>query len=301
VTTWPLTSNNGPMRPNIARQLWMRLETINAVTYFCAECREAPGALGLRGFWMGYFGSRAAPLGAVPPGVVEATFYNFHPDRVRRAIPEAWAIAAPAALVRMRAKAAAAALRRLLGDETAERLAIDVNPAMTEAIWHGDAAGRPLFAANRDLDPPDDVVARLWWSATTMREHRGDGHVALLVGAGLDGCEVHVLASGDRNVDPELFQRSRGWSADDWQAAVDRLASRGLVTHHGEFTAAGRELLAEIEHRTDELAERPYAALGDEGVVALVEALGPPARTIAASGEVMYPNPMGLPRPDDGD
>jgi len=277
------------------------VETINAVTYFCDECREAPSALGLRGFWMGYFGSRAAPLGPVPPGVVEATFYNFHPDRVRRAIPEAWSIAAPAALVRMRTKAAAAALRRLLGDEAAERLATEVDMAMTEAIWQGDPAGRPLFAANRDLDPPDDIVGRLWWSATTMREHRGDGHVALLTGAGLDGCEVHVLASGDRAVDPELFQRSRGWSADDWQAAVERLAGRGLVTHHGEFTAAGRELLAEIERRTDELAERPYDALGEAGVVALVEALGPAARTIAASGEVMYPNPMGLPRPDVGD
>jgi hypothetical protein len=287
--------------PSLARALWTRLETINAVTYFCAECQEAPAALGLRGFWMGYFGARAAPLGPVPPGVVEATFYNFHPDRVRRAIPEAWSIAAPPALVRVRTNAAAAALRRLLGDEPAERLAHEVGPAMAEAIRRGDPAGRPLFAANRDLDPPDDHVARLWWSATTMREHRGDGHVALLAGAGLDGCEVHVLASGDRTVDPELFQRSRGWSADDWQAAVERLAGRGLVTHHGEFTAAGRELLADIERRTDELAERAYAGIGDDGVAALVEALGPASRRIAASGELMYPNPMGLPRLEDGD
>ena len=35
----------------------------------------------------------AAPLGAVGPGVVVATFYGFHPDFVARAIPEVWEIA----------------------------------------------------------------------------------------------------------------------------------------------------------------------------------------------------------------
>ena len=32
----------------------------------------------------------------------------------------------------------------------------------------------------------------LWQAATILREHRGDGHVAALVVAGLDGCEAHV-------------------------------------------------------------------------------------------------------------
>ena len=35
------------------------------------------------------------PMGAVPAEVVIATFYNFSPDLVRRAIPEAWALATP--------------------------------------------------------------------------------------------------------------------------------------------------------------------------------------------------------------
>ena len=50
--------------------------------------------VGLRGFWMGYpFVGRAAPLGAVGPAVVTATFFNFHPEMVRRAIPDAWLFA----------------------------------------------------------------------------------------------------------------------------------------------------------------------------------------------------------------
>lgn len=288
------------MNQNVARTLWMHLETLNAVAYFSPECREAPAALGLKGFWMGYFGSRAAPLGAVPPGVVEATFYNFHPDRVRRAIPDAWTLATPAGIVEARSAAAAAALRRLIGDGDADRLAHDVVPLLADAIARADPAGRPLFAANRDLSGPDDPVGALWQAATTLREHRGDGHVALLTAAGLDGCEVHVLASADRVVDPELFQRSRGWSPDDWSAAVDRLAGRGLVTGGGEFTAAGRELLAGIEDRTDELAAPPYELTDGDLFARLVAALEPASERVAASGEIMYPNPMGLPRPETG-
>lgn len=283
------------MTPNVARTLWHHLETINAVAYFTPECRQAPVDVGLKGFWMGYVASRAAPMGPVAAGVVEATFFNFHPARIRRAVPDAWALASPDDIIDVRTTAAAAALRRLLGDEPAAQLAQQVTPILTEAIERADGAGRPLFAANRDLQSPGDSVEALWQAATTMREQRGDGHVALLTGAGLDGCEVHVLASGDRTVDPELFQQSRGWSPEEWQAAVDRLASRGLVTGGGEFTAAGRELRDDIERRTDELAARPFEPLAEEVIAGLSIVLEPAARRIAASGEINYPNPMGLP------
>ena len=75
------------MQPVVARELWHRLEVVNAVTYFSPESRDAAERIGLKGFWMGYFAFRAAPMGPVTPGVVEATFFNFHPERVRRAIP----------------------------------------------------------------------------------------------------------------------------------------------------------------------------------------------------------------------
>lgn len=84
------------MEAALPRALWHGIETVNAVAYFSPESREAPVRLGLKGFWMGYFACRAAPLGPVAAGVVEATFFNFHPDRVRRAIPDAWATASPA-------------------------------------------------------------------------------------------------------------------------------------------------------------------------------------------------------------
>jgi hypothetical protein len=286
----------GHVDPTLARTVWHHLEAVNAVAYFAPECREAPSRLGLQGFWMGYFACRAAPLGSVGPGVVEATFYNFHPARVRRAIPDAWARASPAAVLDARAAAAAAALRRLLPGGEAESVASATTAPLAAAVDRADPAGRPLFAANREVARPDDPVAGLWQLATTLREHRGDGHVALLAGAGLDGCEVHVLAAACEGADPDLFLLSRGWSQADWDEARGRLAARGLVAGDGSATPAGRALRGDIERRTDELAVAPYA-LADDDVERLVGALAPAAGRIAAAGEITYPNPMGLPRP----
>lgn len=282
------------MTPELARLLWHRIEAVNAVTYFSPECRERPADLGLKGFWMGYFGCRAAPMGAVTAGVVEATFYNFHPERVRRAIPDAWAIASPQELVVARADAAAAALRRLLGADGASELAAKATPVLGRVIERSDPAGRPLFAANREVRLADDPVAALWQSATTIREHRGDSHIAALVGAGLDGCEAHVLFASAESVDPQLYQRSRGWSADDWSGATERLAKRGLLTSDGVISSSGRSLRESIERRTDELAAVPFGDAGDE-IDSLLPALGAAASTIARSGDLVFPNPMGLP------
>ncbi|HEY1280164.1 MAG TPA: hypothetical protein VGF22_10865 [Acidimicrobiales bacterium] len=285
------------MQSDRARRLWQWLETINAVAYFTPECREAPARLGLAGFWMGYFACRAAPMGAVGAGVVEATFYNFHPARVGRAIPEAWARSTPAAVLEARSTAAAAALRRLLAGG-ADRLAAAVTSDLRRAIDQGVPAGRPLFAANAELPPPDDPVAALWLAATTLREHRGDSHVALLAAAGLDGCEVHVLAAAVNGVPSELYQQSRGWTADDWGAAVERLAARGLVQADGMITDAGSAEHEVIERRTDALAAAPYAAVGDDTLDRLITALEPAARAVAGADEITFPNPMGLPPPE---
>ena len=113
------------------RELWIRIESIHAVTYFSAESRQAAADAGLRGFWMGYFGFRAAPMGPVGPAVVEATFANFSPAMVRRAIPDAWDLASPESLVAARAAAAAAALRAAVPDIDAAASAL--NPMLGRA------------------------------------------------------------------------------------------------------------------------------------------------------------------------
>lgn len=285
------------MEQELARTIWQNIEPLYAVTSFSPECLEAATAVGLKGFWMGYFAGRACPMGPVPPGVVEATFYNFHPARVRRAIPDAWQYADVADVLESRSEAAAVALRRHLPDGEADRVAARALPSLKAAIEQASSEARPLFAANRDVAWPDDPVAALWQAAAALREHRGDGHVALLAGAGLDGCEVHVMLAAVGGGSPELYERTRGWSREDWLAAVGRLASRGLLTEDGTATGAGRELRDGIERRTDELAVMPYAAVGDEPVESLLQTLAPAAKRIVASGEIMFPNPMGMAQP----
>ncbi len=69
-------------RPELARRFFNRFEPVHVVTYFAPEARAALDGLGYRGFWMGYFAARSAPLGQVPAEVVTAVFYNFAPERV---------------------------------------------------------------------------------------------------------------------------------------------------------------------------------------------------------------------------
>ncbi|MFA1549975.1 SCO6745 family protein [Actinomadura chokoriensis] len=277
------------MDAEFARDIWKVIEPLHAVTYFSEECLTANKVVGLKGFWMGYFGSRGAPLGAVSAGTIEATFFGFHPARIRRAVPDAWRFASPESILRVRGEAAARALRRVFPG--IEDVAVTAAPRLHEVVMAADAAGRALFASNRDLDVPEDPVEALWQATTALREHRGDGHVALLTGEGLSGLEANVLASAVGAVRAEQMHTSRGWPPEEWDAAADALAERGLVAR-GEATEEGRALKARIERRTDELAAVPYGVLDDPE--ALHELLVPAAR--AAADEIPFPNPMGLPR-----
>jgi hypothetical protein len=277
-----------------AREVWTRLETVHAVTYFAPESRAAAAEAGLKGYWMGYFGFRAAPLGPVPPGVVEAVFNNFAPRKVHRALPDAWGFAPPDRLLAARAAAAAATLRRVVPG--VEAVAARVVAPLAEAVAAGKPDGRALFAANRDLPAPADPVEALWQAATALREHRGDGHVALLTAAGVGGLEAHLLIATERGVDPGLVRDSRGWTEEEWDAAAEALRSRGLLDGAG-LTAAGAQLRARIEADTDRLAAGPYEVLTDDARDALVRELSPVADAVADAGLLPYPNPMGLERP----
>lgn len=274
---------------------WHRLEAVNILMYFSPECRGALKDTGLRGFWMGYFAARAAPMGVSSPGVVEAAFYNFHPGMVRRSLPDAWNFTAPESVLAVRAQAADAALRRLAPE--ADEMVPYLLPILSKAIEHGNGAGRPLFATNRDVVAGEDLGG-VWQASTTLREHRGDGHVAVLAEADVDGCEAHVLFTATEGGPPELLRDNRGWSESDWEEATDRLRDRGLVASGGQPTIAGRNLRRHIEQRTDELALQPYRALGDEEIDDAIRMLGRLALHIVSSGEIPFPNPVGLPAPD---
>jgi hypothetical protein len=281
--------------------MWTLFEPVHAVTYFAPEALEAYKAAGLRGFWRGYFAGRAAPLGAAGPEVVTASFYNFAPAFVARALPSVWELISPADALRVRREGAAAALGALLaGRDNEVKTAVGL---LEQALDGLDYPGRPLAAANGALPEIQggnagastaDYLGRLWQAATTLREHRGDGHFSAVLAADLDGAEVLVLRCG-LDMSRETMQPIRGWTDEQWDAAADRLAGRGLLDAGGVITAAGRDVKATVEETTDRVAGRPWANLGDAGVAELAAALTPLA--LACAAVVPYPSPIGVPEP----
>jgi hypothetical protein len=280
-----------------ARRMWQVLETLHMTVYFAPEPRDAYRRAGLRGGWMGYFASRSAAMGPVPAEVVMATFYNFHPRMVRRAIPDAWGFAPPDRVLEARTEGADAALRRLLGDWAGGPEAAEAAALARQAMEGQDPSGRPLFAAHAALPWPDPPHLALWHAATLYREFRGDGHVACLMVAGIDGAEAHVLAAGAGQVPGSILRERRGWSDEEWAAAVERLRARGWVDAGGSLTGAGRTARDACERRTDDLAMPPWRHLGPEGCARLLDLLGPPVRLVVDGGGIPFPNPVGLPAP----
>jgi hypothetical protein len=277
-----------------ARRLWQALEPVHAVTYFAPEPQAACQELGTRGFWMSYFAQRAAPLGAAPPELVAALFYNFHPGLVARAVPAVWALADPRTFLDVRLAAVDAVLHRVLGaDLLGSAELAEAAGIAREAALAAPTAGRAMAAANLALDWPQPPHLVLWHAQTVLREHRGDGHVAALLTAGLDPVETLVLFAADTGLGSEYLRRVRGWSEAEWAAAADRLAARDLVVD-GEPTAAGRALRAEVEAHTDALAEVPWTGIDGERTDRLVRLAEPIVAAIVAGGAFLDDNPMAL-------
>ena len=281
--------------PTAARLLWSVAEPFHALPYFAEEATAAFEAVGLRGFWSGYFAGRAAPLGAVGPEVVTATFVNFAPGFVARWVPAVWAAVTPAVALDARLTGVDAAIRRVLGEEwTGSDDAIEARDLATTAAAAVDAPGRPLAAANAAAAVPAEPHLELWQALTTLREHRGDGHTVALVAREVDGVQAHVLAAAAGRSDRAWLQRARGWDDAAWDDAERRLADRGWLDGGG-LTAQGHAMVTAMEADTDRLALGPWQALGAQGCDRLAELLRPVRRAVVAAGEWPAGNPIGVP------
>lgn len=284
---------DAPATTALTRRLWSLTEPLHAVVYFSPEPVMAMKAAGYRGYWMGYFAQRSAPLGVVPPEVVHALFYNFSWERVAGALPDAWSFAGPEVALAARREASAAALRRQLGDlvDSAEFLAaVDL---LERAALSAPLEGRTMYAANRALETPADPVERLWHATTLLREHRGDGHIAALMAAGISGRQSHVLQALTTGSPRAVYEVARDFTDAEWAARTAELGERGLV-EDGRLSGAGTDLKARIEGMTDELAAAPYLVLTEGEQRTLADALLPLVRAVVAAGEIPVDSPMGL-------
>jgi hypothetical protein len=275
-----------------ARSVFRALEPVHGMIYFSPHGPELYRQLGITDPRMMYFASRSAAFGVVPAEVVIATFFNFNPDVVRQAIPAAWRIAAPERMQGARLQAADRSLRQAWGAAVGGREvgeAAELARAAAERALHRPQ-GRPLFAAHAALDWPTEPHLVLWHAQTLLREYRGDGHVAQLLSAGLDGIEALITHSATGEIPAEVLRVSRSWSESDWSAGVRGLRERGWLTDDPQLTLSeeGKARRGAIEDRTDELACYPYQAIGADGCTRL-RTLAMELATKVVEGELGFP------------
>ena len=285
------------MAPSLARSAYNATTVLHSLIYFAPEAEQQFTGVGLKPGQMGYFASRAAPMGAVGGGVVTATFYNFSPRLVASVIPEAWELASPEVVIRARFAAVDAALTRLLGpDVIASDDMITLAALVREASSACAPEGRPLYAGHADLAWPDAPHLVMWHALTLLREHRGDGHIAALTGAGLSGIEALVTHSATGKGFLAGFARaSRGWTQQEWDGTVSSLAARGLLVDECALTEAGQALRARIEDDTDRMAASPWAHLGEQRTEEVIRIGKAMSRTVLKAGAIpragVFPSP----------
>ncbi|EST32088.1 SCO6745 family protein [Streptomyces niveus] len=278
--------------PRAGRRCHNVVNPFHSTVYFSPDLGKEFSGVGVDDPSAVYLAGRGAAMGAVGPGVLTGAFYNFSYELVARHIPAVWEVASPESVLGARLRAADSTLRRVLGEEAvgsdemaeAARLALRATEACTRHA-------RPLYAAHADLPVPEQPHLAYWHASTLLREHRGDGHLAALLSAGLDPVEALVshTATG-KGMSPRWVLRTRGWARTDWDAAAGRLRERGLLDDAGELTGAGTALRAELEEHTDRLDSAPYEHLGADGVERLTE-LGR-GFLLAAAGAGAFPEDL---------
>ncbi|MFD9950689.1 hypothetical protein ACFWYW_33505 [Nonomuraea sp. NPDC059023] len=279
----------------LARSMWHQLEPVHAAVYFAPQAFERAAKLGydVESRWPSYFAWRTAPLGTAGPHLVGAAYYSFSPAMVAGHVPGIWATASPSEVLTARLEAVDHLYRDWLGDHL-------TSPGLAEAAGLARSAaesvttpGRPLAAANLDQPWAAEPHLVLWQAATILREHRGDGHLAALQAAGLDGCESLVSFAAIGAAPVETFA-GRGWSSEEWAAAAERLRERGLIGADGQATGAGHALRDQVERMTDDLAAAPWRSLGEERAQRLAQLNGPVLGAVFQAGVLPMTSTLGI-------
>lgn len=249
------------------------LEPVAAQVYFAPECHAAYEALGFGGSphttragvavpdGAAYFTSRAASMGQVAGKVAAAAFGVFDPVGVEWGVSHGWSLTDASTLYDARQAGAVAQLARILGPapEGIERMA----ELLARAGDGLEPAGRPLFAGMASVPVPDDPLAAAWVLADRLREYRGDCHTAAWTSAGYGPVEISLVSEAWWGLPLRSYSRTRGWSAEALDAAIDDLRSSGDLDGEG-LSDAGRDRRVAVEAATGLPCRRIVANLGDD-------------------------------------
>jgi hypothetical protein len=247
-----------------ARRLRDALEPVATIGWWSREASESAGALGLD-FFSAYVWGRAAGLGAdVAPLVVASAFGVFEPGMIGTVLTSARATASHQAILQARQAGAAGGLAAATETAIEVSTVTALGQRLLAALADLDGAGRPLFSGLRSLAVPSDPLGRLWRAAELVREHRGDGHLAASVAAGLDAVEMNVLTELWLNYPLGEYSATRGFSAELLAQGARSLQGRGWLDADQVLTTAGSGARDSIERATDASQAGLIAALGDD-------------------------------------
>jgi hypothetical protein len=275
-----------------ASSAWRSIEAVHDVVYFAPGAKNAFDEAGVHGWWNGYFASRSAALGTPGPALVTALFHGFAPAMVAKSVPAVWEHADPADVLHARVDLALECLSPLVPESfDADGLA----SALEGVVARLDLAGRPLAAAHAEVPAHEEALGRVWQHVTTLREFRGDAHIAVLSAKRIDGAAANVLAEACDRTDGRQ-QVVRGWSDEQWSAAQQRLRDRGWLKKDGTASKEGRKARRRIEKLTDEVVAA--GVLDPDAFEEAAAVLAPLAAAVRDSGAVPYPNPVGAGAPD---
>lgn len=284
------------------RRLGAALEPVIGQVYFSPECHARYALLGFdpspaaaNGVALpdgpAYFTSRGSVMGQVRGEVVAAAFAVFDPRVVVPAVERGWSLTDAATICAARDAGALDQLERILGPDPAGRARVEV--LLRRATVGLRIGGRPLAAGVGALDEPDHPLGAVWRCGDLLREFRGDSHTTAWVSAGLDAVQIGLLTELYWGLPTRSYARTRGWTDDDFDTALDALRSSGDIDADGGFTDRGRERREGIERRTDHQMSPVLAALGDD-IEELIELLQPWGKAIRAAAGYLASGPHDL-------
>ncbi len=243
---------------NPIRALAGLVEPIHTVCYYAREVSGFTDA-GFKGWWHAYFAYRSAPMGRVGAGTVTASFYNFAPRMIERAVPNCWDIMEPPAVRAKQIEITAQALNRSLGDFANQDAVSQAATTLRKFTDQLPIGARPLYAAwakepwPTDTPASDDLMT-MWHGCTLLREFRFDGHNIALAANDLDPVQCHVMMVSHGHGNAETILNIRGWTEQEWDTAFAQLVERGWIDESGQQTEEGLAGRKQVEADTDALA-----------------------------------------------
>ena len=238
---------------SVARRMWSTSEPFVATGLICKESLISISGLGVpKG--AAFFAVRGAPMGAATPAIFASAFHGFTLDRLRDGLTAAWEATTPLAVIESTHTAIPMMAERVFGESQNLQEIDRVGSLLAQIVSQLDVSGRPLAAGNKAVTSPAEPWAKLWRAWNTLREYRGDAHVATLVANNLTVDEAQVLSAtwGATKYDVELLRSTRGLDDTRWELAQAQLIARGLLDAEGSISQAGMNLREDIEQKTDE-------------------------------------------------